>query len=73
MTTETTKKDATVAISEQLDIARAALAEAEKIALANECDFSFSIGDNYGEFETYKNGSTGAVSGDWYGWQGSNC
>jgi hypothetical protein len=71
--TQDQKQIALAAIEIQLDVARAALKEAEKIAIANEVDFSFSIGYGDGEFETYRNKTTGVVTGDWYGWQGSNC
>lgn len=74
MTTEITKEQkqaATIAISEQLDIARAAFTQAEQIATTNGVGFSFDLGDGEGNFYVYKSGD--GFSGYWEGWQGSNC
>jgi hypothetical protein len=69
--TQEEHKSALARISEQLDVARAALKAAEAISIETGVGFSFEIGDGYGYFETYE--YDGKNVGYWDGWQGSSC
>jgi hypothetical protein len=70
--TKEQKQEAVKKVDEQLNIARTAIKEAERLAIEFKVDFSFSVGDGYGDFETNES-RDGTVYGEWYGWQGSNC
>lgn len=68
------RRSALARISEKLDVARAAIKEAEAIAKETGVGFDFSIGDGDGYFYVYKDdGSETGYDGYWDGWQGSNC
>ena len=66
------RRSALAQISEQTEIARAALAKAEEIAKEAGVGFDFDIGDGYGSFYTGEN-RDGTKYGYWDGWQGSSC
>jgi hypothetical protein len=75
MTTEEkvlTDEQATAAITAKVEIAQAAIKEAERIAAEAGVRFSFEIGDGYGTYYTHKD-RNGKPTGYWDGWQGSSC
>jgi hypothetical protein len=66
-----TRRSALARISDKLDVARAAIKEAEAIAKETGVGFDFEIGGGDGYFYVYKDGE--GYDGYWDGWQGSQC